>query len=136
MSEVIRFAVTGGLCFLVEFSALVFLRNTCGLDTLAAVPLAFLLSVAVNYLLCVRWVFPQAKKQRKAAQIAFLLSSLFGLALNELFMWLFRLLWGEGQPVFILFSFTVTRYMVNKCVATLLVMIWNFFSKRAILRKA
>ena len=33
-----------------------------------------------------------------------------------------------------LFGFTVTMYMLNKALSTLLVMIWNYFTKRAILR--
>ena len=34
MKEIIRFAVSGGVCFLIEFALLVLLRDTCGLDTL------------------------------------------------------------------------------------------------------
>ena len=36
LSEALRFIVTGGVCFAVEFVCLVLLRDTLGLDTLAA----------------------------------------------------------------------------------------------------
>ena len=46
--EGLRFIITGGVCFLVEFAFLVLLRDKCGLDTLIAVPIAFLISVILN----------------------------------------------------------------------------------------
>lgn len=135
MKEIIRFAVSGGVCFLIEFALLVLLRDTCGLDTLAATPIAFTVSVIVNYLFCVKWVFPDAGKQGNKAWIAFFVSSVMGLFLNEGLMWLFRVLFGEDAVVFTVFSFTVTMYMVNKVLATLIVMVWNYITKRYILKK-
>ena len=83
LKEIIRFAVSGGVCFLIEFALLVLLRDTCGLDTLAATPIAFTVSVIVNYLFCVKWVFPDAGKQGNKARIAFFVTSVMGLFLNE-----------------------------------------------------
>lgn len=134
LGETLRFVITGGVCFAVEFVCLVLLRDTLGLDTLIAVPIAFLISVIVNYLLCVRWVFTGAKDQDAAAKAGFLITSVMGLLLNELFMLLFRLLLGEDAAILTILGFTVTMYMVNKALSTLLVMIWNYFTKRAILR--
>lgn len=135
MKEIIRFAVSGGVCFLIEFALLVLLRDTCGLDTLVATPIAFTVSVAVNYLFCVKWVFPDAGKQGNRARIAFFVSSVMGLFLNEGLMWLFRVLFGEDTVVLTVFSLTVTMYMVNKVLATLIVMVWNYITKRYILKK-
>ena len=135
LSEALRFIVTGGVCFAVEFICLVLLRDGIGLDTLIATPIAFLISVVLNYLLCVKWVFKGVGKQKSSAQAGFLLTSVMGLLLNEGLMLLFRVLFGEDQAVVTVFSFTVTMYMVNKVLATLLVMVWNYFTKRYILRK-
>ena len=135
MKEIIRFAVSGGVCFLIEFALLVLLRDTCGLDTLAATPIAFTVSVIVNYLFCVKWVFPDAGKQGNKARIAFFISSIMGLFLNEGLMWLFRILFGEDTVVMTVFGFTITMYMVNKVLATLIVMVWNYITKRYILKK-
>ncbi len=136
MKEVIRFVVTGGVCFLIEFAALVLLRDKAGLDTLIAVPIAFLISVIVNYILCVRWVFTGAKEQKNAAKAGFLITSVMGLLLNEGLMWLFRAMFGEDAAVLTVFGFVVTMYMVNKCLATVIVMVWNYFTKRYILRRS
>ena len=134
LMEGLRFLVTGGVCFLVELAALVLLRDTCGLDTLIAVPIAFLISVILNYLLCVKWVFSGVGEQGNSAKAGFLITSVMGLLLNELLMLIFRGVFGEDQVVFTLLGFTVTMYMVNKALSTLLVMIWNYFAKRAILK--
>ena len=136
-AEVIRFALTGGVCFLVELGVLILLKGKLGIDTLIATPIAFLISVILNYLLCVVWVFRGAKNQGAGAKAGFLITSLIGLGLNELLMLLFRLILGEDTVILALGGRTVSMYVLNKCLATLIVMIWNYFSKRAVLyRKA
>lgn len=134
LMEGLRFLATGGVCFLVELAALVLLRDKLGLDTLLATPIAFLISVALNYLLCVKWVFSGAKDQGRAAQAGFLATSIMGLVLNELLMYLFRLSFGEDGTVLTVMGFTVTMYMVNKILSTAIVTVWNYFTKRAILK--
>lgn len=133
LGEALRFAVTGGICFLIEFAALVGLRDGLGLDTLIATPAAFLISVVVNYAMCVRWVFPAAGEQRNAARLGFLLTSVMGLLLNEGLMLLFRTAFGEDGVLLTAGGFSLAQYMVNKVLATLIVMIWNYFTKRWIL---
>ena len=132
--EIIRFVITGGVCFLIEFAALVALRDGAGLDTLIATPIAFLISVIVNYLMCVKWVFDGARDQGNAQRIGFLITSGIGLGLNELLMLLFRVIFGEDAEIITILGFTVTMYMVNKVMATVIVMIWNYVTKRRILR--
>ena len=132
-AEVIRFALTGGVCFLVELGVLILLKGRFGIDTLIATPIAFLISVVLNYLLCVVWVFRGEKNRGAGAKAGFLITSLIGLGLNELLMLLFRVMLGEDAVILTLGSRTFNMYVLNKCLATLIVMIWNYFSKRAVL---
>ena len=104
------------------------------MDVLIATPLAFLISVAVNYLMCVRWVFSGAKDGSRKAQLGFVLTSVMGLALNWVIMWALTALFGQDGVLLSVAGFAVKVYMVNKAVATLLVMIWNYFSKRYVLK--
>ena len=134
LMEGLRFIVTGGVCALVQFAALVLLRDVCGINTLIAEPIAFLISVIPNYLLCAKWVFSGTKDQGNAARLGFLVTSVMGLLLNELLMFIFRNAFGEDQVVFTLLGFTATMYMVNKTLSTAIVMVWNYFTKRAILK--
>ena len=143
LMEILRFAVTGGGCFLVELAALILLRDALlvgalGVEgrvaTMIATPVAFLISVAVNYLLCLVWVFQGSKQTGGAAKAGFLATSLVGLLLNSLLMALFGAIFGEDAVLLTLMDHKLTMYMVNKAMATLLVMVWNYFSKRAVLR--
>ena len=131
--EVLRFAVAGVAGFAVELLVLILLKEKLGIDTLIATPIAFLLSVIVNYVICVFWVFDGARDQSRKSQAGFLLTSVIGLLLNELLMFLFRVMWGEETVLFTVFSFTVSLYVLNKVIATILVMFWNYFTKRKIL---
>ena len=136
-AEIIRFALTGGICFMVELAVLILLKGRFGVDTLIATPIAFLISVILNYLLCVLWVFRGAKKRGIGTQAGFLITSLIGLGLNELLMLLFRLTLGEDAVILTIGSREINMYVLNKGIATLIVMIWYYFSKRAVLyRKA
>ncbi|MDO4741469.1 MAG: GtrA family protein [Eubacteriales bacterium] len=136
LKEIVRFLITGAVCFAVEFAILVLLKELLRMDTLLATPIAFLGSVIVNYLLCVAWVFEGTKEAGNATRLGFLITSVIGLALNEVLMLLFRFALGEEAVLLVLFGFTVNMYMLNKALATLLVMVWNYFTKRAILRSA
>ena len=132
-AEIIRFALTGGVCFVVELAVLILLKGKFGVDTLIATPIAFLISVILNYLLCVVWVFRGAKNRGAGAKAGFLITSLIGLGLNEVLMLLFRLILGEDTVILTIGTRTIDMYVLNKCLATLIVMIWNYFSKRAVL---
>ncbi|MBQ6527899.1 MAG: GtrA family protein [Clostridia bacterium] len=133
MQEILRFVITGGVSFVVEFILLVVLRDTAGLPTLLANAIAFTVSVIVNYFLCLLWVFQGAQGGSRGKQAVFFLTSLIGLALNELIMFVLGAVLGEDTVLFSFARRAVSMYMVNKVIATLLVMVWNYFSKRAVL---
>ena len=61
LTEIIKFVFTGGVCFLIEYAALIVLKEWLRLPVVAATPIAFLVSVVFNYLLCVKWVFTGAQ---------------------------------------------------------------------------
>lgn len=134
LGEVLRFAVSGGICFLIEWAVLWLLKEKMGVDTLVATPLAFLVSVIVNYLLCMHWVFEGTKDGGDAARLGFLITSVIGLGLNWLLMLLFRVTLGEEKLLLTVAGQDIRMYMLNKALATLLVMIWNYFTKKAVLQ--
>lgn len=131
--EALKFLVTGGICFVVQFVCLVALRDGVGLDTLIALPIAFLISTVVNYILCVLWIWPAAKGSDAVTKIGFLVTSLMGLLWNELLMWILRMILGEDQVIMTLMGRNISMYMVNTCITTVIVLFWNFFTKRAVL---
>lgn len=117
LKEILRFCITGGLSFLVDYGILYALTEWCGVNYLVSAGISFTISVIVNYLLCVVWVFDGVDRKDKKSMAIFLITSLVGLGLNELFMWLFVSVCG-------------IHYMIAKIIATVLVMIWNYITKR------
>ena len=134
LTEIIRFVFTGGVCFLIEYAALIVLKEGLHLPVVAATPIAFLISVVFNYLLCVKWVFSGAKEGSRKAQIGFVITSGMGFFLNWGLMWALTALFGEDAILLTLFGFDLKVYMLNKIIATGLVMVWNYFTKRWLLK--
>ena len=134
LKEIIKFAFTGGICFLIEYTALIVLKEWFRLPVVAATPVAFLISVIFNYLLCVKWVFSGAKEGSRKAQIGFVITSGIGFFLNWFLMWALTALLGEDAVLFAIFGLELKVYMLNKIVATGLVMVWNYFTKRWLLK--
>jgi len=134
VKELIKFTFTGGICFLIEYAALVILKEWLHLPVVTATPIAFLISVAFNYLLCVKWVFSGAKEGSRKAQIGFAVTSVMGLFLNWILMWALTSLLGEDSVLLTFLGLELKIYMLHKAVATLLVMVWNYFTKRWLLK--
>ena len=130
LGEVIRFVVTGGVCFLIEQAVLSLLKEIFGLDVNIGTPIAFLVSVVANYLLCVKWVFPGADGSGGKTKAGFVLTSGIGFFLNWGIMALLTALFGQDGILLTLFGIQLKVYHLNKAIATLLVMIWNYFTKR------
>ena len=134
LKELIKCAFTGGVCFLIEYAALIILKEWLRLPVIAATPIAFLISVFFNYLLCVRWVFDGAKEGSRKAQLGFVITSGMGFFLNWGLMWALTALLGEDALLFALLGMEIKVYMLNKVIATALVMVWNYFTKRWVLK--
>lgn len=122
LAEIFRFVFTGGVCFVVEFLCLTLMVELLHVPVLIATAIAFLISVAVNYVMCVRWVFAGAQEGGAGVKASFLLTSGMGFGLNELFMWLMT-------------GVMSIHYMIAKVISTLLVMVWNYFTKRLVLKR-
>lgn len=134
LKEILRFILTGGVCTLIEYAALYVLKEWLLLSAVVATPIAFLVSVVFNYLLCVKWVFPAAKEGSRRAQLGFLITSGIGFFLNWFIMWALTALFGEDAVLMAVLGFEVKVYWVNKIIATALVMVWNYVTKRWVLK--
>ncbi|MDY6084526.1 MAG: GtrA family protein [Dialister sp.] len=117
--EVFRFLVVGGGCFLLEYALLYALTEYGGVRYLYSSAIAFTISLIANYILCVVVVF-HAQQQSERQMSLFIVTSLMGLGINQLVMWTCVELIGIW-------------YMAAKLVASGIVMVWNYFTKRFIL---
>ena len=131
--EVLKFLISGGICFLIKLVCSVALRFGLGHDTWLSVLLAEIVAIAANYVLCVLWIWPGAKDNSAITKIGFLVTSLIGLVWNELLMMAFGAIFGETQVLFTIFGKNISMYMVSIWITTIIVLFWNFFTKRAVL---
>ena len=119
--EMLRFLFVGVGCFIFEYSLLYSLTEFMEISYLTSSAVAFTLSLIVNYILCVVFVF-RTGKQTKEEMVLFAATSLAGLLINQATMW-------------ILVELAGLWYMFAKVFASAVVMVWNYLTKRYILHK-
>lgn len=123
MKQIIRFAVVGGSAFVIDYGILFVLNSFFGVNHLVASTISFSISVIYNYILSTVWVFDVNEEQSKTEQLTvFMVLSIIGLGINELIMWI--CVDNLGMLV-----------MVGKIVATAVVMVYNFITRKIYLEK-
>lgn len=86
---VVRYVISGGTAAVTDLSLLYVLNSYLGLHYLIASVLAFIGSFFVSFLLQKFWTFKSHEEKTHKQAIMYLGSSLFGLSLNTLLMYLF-----------------------------------------------
>ncbi len=123
IAQVLKFGIVGVLAFLVDYGVLYVLTEFAHVYYLLSAGISFAISVVVNYLCSMRFVFVRREDMGRAREFTlFVLLSVAGLILNECLMWL-------GVDHFYL------HYMLVKIFATAVVMVWNFISRKLWLEK-
>jgi putative flippase GtrA len=121
MKQFCKFGVVGTICFGVDYGVLVILTEFTGLGYLMSGAISFVISVIINYMLSMRFVF-QGKEDLSRTQelVIFVILSLIGLVFNQIFMWI-------GVEFLGLF------YAIAKIISTMLVTTYNFISRKLFL---
>lgn len=123
LNQILRFGVVGMIATVLDYSLFLLLTELCHVHYLIANPVAFLVSVIVNYILSVKFVFDADKRRSTGAQFTFFTAmSAVGLGINELLLWLLSGL----LPV---------PTSVSKLVATAVVMVYNFITRKLFLER-
>ena len=121
-AQIIKFGLVGFLCFFIDYGIMVFLTEVAGVHYLVSSGISFTVSVIVNYILSLTYVFETEKGNRIKEFIIFIILSVIGLGINQALMWL-------CVDVFGIF------YMISKIGATAVVMVYNFVTRKMILEK-
>ena len=116
-----KFAVVGIVSFVADWLSLVFLVEALHVDYMLATTVSFLISVALNYALSMRFVFDHRDDMsRKREFTIFAILSAIGLALTDVFM-------------FVGVTVLNVAYQLMKVIATFCVTWYNFFSRKRFL---
>ncbi len=119
--QAFRFGVVGLVAFAVDFSCLLGAVEFLGLNYLVSAAVGYSVGLCVNYLLCVRWVFPCRRfADRRTEFILFFLVGLTGLMLTEIVLWI-------GTEIFEL------DFRVSKIAALFVCALWNFVLRKIVL---
>ena len=85
--QIIKFGIVGVICFFIDYGLLIFLTKVFGVYYLVSAAISFTVSVIVNYKLSMKYVFRGKDDiSRRTEFIIFVVLSVIGLGLNEIFM--------------------------------------------------
>ena len=117
MIQAFRAFFVGGVAFIGDAGVL-WLLSLTGLYYLICGMFGFFVGVAINFVLCTKFVFKEKASMNKCGEIAvYVIVSLVGLGLTTFLLWLFTEIVGF-------------YFMLSKCFATLLVFAWNFSARK------
>lgn len=119
-----KFAVVGILSFAVDWALLIALTEHFHVDYLVSTSVSFIVSVALNYALSLKFVFPHRDDMsRKREFTIFAILSAIGLGLTDVLMFV-------GVTVLNI------AYQLTKVLATFCVTWYNFFTRKKFLSAA
>jgi putative flippase GtrA len=115
-----RFSVVGTSTFLIDYGLLMFLSLVVGMDPVPAGAISFIVSLVINYLASMKFVFTRREDISRRRQFGlFVLLSIVALILNEIIIWL-GMMRVPNTPL---------NLTIVKVLATMMVTLWNFFSR-------
>ena len=119
--QIIKFGIVGVLSFLIDYIIMILCKEVFGFNVLVSAGFGFTISVVFNYIASVKWVFNVNQNNSKSKQfIVFIIFSIIGLILTEIIMHI-------GTNIMNI------SYLLVKILATLIVMVFNFITRKLFL---
>lgn len=119
--QFLKFALVGFASLAIEYLFLGYFLQALSMDYLLATTIAFIISIVVNYILSMKYVFSHKEDMsRKREFTIFAVLSAIGLGLNDLYMFIGVSLLNVGT-------------MAMKLISTFFVTWYNYFSRRKFL---
>lgn len=121
IEQILKFGVVGIIATVIDFGVLYVLSQPLGMDPVISAGISFCVSLVFNYVASMRYVFTHREDMSRSREfVIFLVLSLIGLAINEAIM-------ASGVAVF---GSSALAVMGTKVLATAIVMVWNFVSRK------
>lgn len=121
IEQFLKFGVVGAIAFLIDYGVLMLLSQVIGMDPVISASISFVVSVVFNYVASMHYVFTRRDDiSRRREFTIFVILSAIGLVINEVIMVIGVNVLGDS-------ALMVT---ITKLVATAIVMVWNFVSRK------
>jgi putative flippase GtrA len=121
ISQFVKYIFAGGFAFIIDISILFLLTEYLNIHYLISGIFGFVAGLIVNYMLSIRWVFDTRNIDNQKIEFSiFTLIGIVGLALNELFLWVFT-------------EYFLIHYLISKLMTVLLIFLWNFGMRKFLL---
>ena len=124
IGQFVRYLVTGGFAFVVDFLLYAFCLYELNWHYLVANLVGLVAGLVINYVMSVAWVFSECKRvleNRKTVEFGvFAIVGIIGVGINELLMLLMVGMLDANE-------------MKSKIVAAILVLVWNFGVRKMVL---
>ena len=121
IAQIMKFGVVGVIAFAIDYGLLALLTEAFGVNYLVSATVSFTVSVVFNYVASRRYVFRHKEgMSRRREFVIFVVLSVIGLGVNDLLMWLGSSVLGVS-------------YLIVKIVATAIVMVYNFVTRKIFL---
>lgn len=121
--QIFKFVIVGGIATIIDWIVFYIVYNYIGIDPLIANIISFAVAVIYNFIASVKWVFNVNKNKKKNRLfIEFMIFSIIGFLLNELLLFI-----GINKLLF--------NVMFVKIIATIIVMVFNFITRKIFLEE-
>ena len=122
IAQFMKFGVVGVIAFVIDYGLLALLTEAFGVNYLVSATVSFTVSVVFNYVASMRYVFRAQGGHESPVRefVIFVVLSVIGLGVNDLLMWLGSSVLGVS-------------YLIVKIVATAIVMVYNFVTRKIFL---
>lgn len=121
IAQFMKFGIVGVIAFVIDYGFMVLLTEVFGVPYLISTTVSFIISVIFNYFASMRFVFKRKDDMsRRREFIIFVVLSVIGLVINDVFMWL-------------MVDFLFIDYRISKIVVTFIVAVWNFATRKIFL---
>ena len=121
VEQFLKFGVVGAVAFVIDYGILMLLSQVAGWDPLPSSVVSFLVSLLFNYVASMHFVFERRDDlSRRRELVLFVALSVIGLGINSAVIWAGTAALGDG-------AVAVTA---TKLVATVVVAVWNFVSRK------
>ncbi|WP_273446553.1 GtrA family protein [Thermophilibacter provencensis] len=121
IEQFLKFGVVGAIAFVIDYGILMLLSQVVGWDPVPSSAVSFTVSVVFNYFVSMRYVFTRREDLSRRREFAiFVILSVIGLGINSVCIWAGTQALGDG-------AIAVTA---TKVVATVVVALWNFWSRK------